>query len=636
MLDITGAGGILARKLAKHKAVAPTAPDASQPTRNSHFPATFARRNSPVVLGPRWLSIAQVLDVALQPIVNIHTGRCLGYESLVRGTDAAGFDSIADFFDACAADDVLAEMEVAIADIALRKFAALPHHRDLKLFLNVDGRCLKALSTYEQGMQRALLSAGLSESALILEISERHAIHGTPEGREAITTLRRLCGKMAVDDFGIGQAGMPLLYFAQPEYIKIDRFFIENVAADSRKKLFLSHMVNVAHLLGMLVVAEGVETEVEFFLCKDIGVDLVQGWLVQRPTLESERLKAVYPDVESLAAHDRRGSAVNDQKLIAQWIETIEPLVYGVDMTAVFDRFRQDKTSTFFPVVDEHHEPLGIIREVDLKDYTYSLYGKELMSNKAFGRKLKDFIWRCPVADINTKAEIILEVFSAASQDSEGIIIIDDNKYVGFLSARSLLRVISEKNLALARDQNPLTKLPGNNLINEYLGKALADTESAYVIAYIDFDNFKPFNDKYGFRQGDRAITLFADILRTDLPKQDVFIGHVGGDDFFAAFRAIRFEEAEHLVRKVIDRFRRDVESFYDEEARRKGFIVAKNREGEMRQMPLLSASAAMVLIPSSHAPGSLDEISGLIAELKKEAKMAPAKLASRLVGATV
>jgi diguanylate cyclase (GGDEF)-like protein len=607
--------------------------EAIQPSRNSHVSGALARRSgSPVVLGPRWLAIAQHLDVALQPIVNIHTGRCLGYEALLRGTEAAGFSSIHAFFDACAADKCLAEMEILIADLALRKFAGLPHHRDLKLFLNIDGRTLTQLGPYGRGLRQVLRSTGLAESALIFEISEHHAFTNTPQGREALNALRALCGKIAVDDFGAGYSGMPLLYFAQPEYIKIDRFFIDGIKHDSRKKLFLSHMVNVAHLLGILVVAEGVETEAEFYICKDIGIDLVQGHLIQPPMIATQNLLPVYPAVETLASRDRRKGG-GDQKLIAQWIEPIDPIVFGVDMTAVFDRFRLDKTSTFFPVVDEHHEPMGIIRELDLKDYTYSLYGKELMSNKAFGRKLKDFVWKCPVADIHTRAESILDVFSTASEDSEGIIIIDDNKYVGFLSARSLLRVISEKNLALARDQNPLTKLPGNNLINDYLGRALTEADASYVVAYIDFDNFKPFNDTYGFRQGDRAITLFADIMRSDLPKQDTFIGHVGGDDFFAAFRNIPFSTAETMVRHAIDRFRHDVESFYDEDARRAGCIMAKTRDGDVRRLPLLSASAAMVLIPAGQALASLDELSTLIAELKKEAKAAPNKLAVGRIG---
>ena len=62
-----------------------------------------------------------------------------------------------------------------------------------------------------------------------------------------------------------------------------------------------------------------------------------------------------------------------------------------------------------------------------------------------------------------------------------------------------LLRVIYEKNIAIARDQNPLTRLPGNTLIAEFLENLLEDAAAAYVIAYFDFDDFKPFNDKYGF-----------------------------------------------------------------------------------------------------------------------------------------
>ena len=67
---------------------------------------------------------------------------------------------------------------------------------------------------------------------------------------------------------------------------------------------------------------------------------------------------------------------------------------------------------------------------------------------------------------------------------------------------------LSEKNIAIARDQNPLTKLPGNTLITAYISETLNDLENTYVYVYFDFDNFKPFNDSYGFRIGDRAILL--------------------------------------------------------------------------------------------------------------------------------
>jgi diguanylate cyclase (GGDEF)-like protein len=314
--------------------------------------------------------------------------------------------------------------------------------------------------------------------------------------------------------------------------------------------------------------------------------------------------------------------------LIAQEVDYIIPIADSADLSEVFERVRIEQAISFFPVINSANEPMGLLRESDLKSYAYSPFGRELLTNKGYGRQVVDFLIPCPVADINTPAEKILEIFSA-DETSEGLLIVEDGAYTGFLSARSLLRILNEKNLAMARDQNPLTKLPGNAMINEFLSGAMADTSASYVIAYIDFDNFKPFNDKYGFRQGDRAITLFADILNKDLPRENCFIGHVGGDDYFAAFRDVEFEEAQAMVRHVVERFRQEVESFYDEDARAQGYIVAKDREGNERHMPLLAASAALVHIPRGHAPGSIDDISSVIAVMKKEAKVSPSKLAA-------
>ncbi|MCA1908712.1 MAG: diguanylate cyclase, partial [Magnetospirillum sp.] len=209
------------------------------------------------------------------------------------------------------------------------------------------------------------------------------------------------------------------------------------------------------------------------------------------------------------------------------------------------------------------------------------------------------------------------------------IIIVDDMKYVGFLSAHSLLRVINEKNLAAARDQNPLTKLAGNNLIHEYVSEALGATDVEYVLAYFDFDNFKPFNDKYGFRLGDRAILLFAELLAKALPRDTSFPAHVGGDDFFGGFRRMGFEESLRVASDLCTAFARDVESFYDDETRRQGHIVGQDRVGNIVRFPLMTVSAAIVHLPAGRPLFSVDDVSQLIAELKKSAKKSPNRVAS-------
>mgnify|MGYP001805971076 CR=1 FL=1 len=591
------------------------------------YQPVFARHRSVVPLPPRWLAIMDQLEIAFQPIASIHSARCIGLEALMRGYDRLGYGSIQAVLEDAYKSGCLVEVEAALHEKAMIAFQQHADYQDLRLFLNIDGRSLHDAAYLAELLSAIRSRQDLQPTALVLEISEH--LPGTLSERmtQGLDILRQAVGRLAIDDFGTGSAGFPLLYFAQPDYIKIDRFFIADLRRDTRKKVFLRHMVNLAHLLGVQVIAEGVENEREYLLCKDIGCDLIQGYLLAAPQLQPPGTACSCGVIDRLNAQDRRGGR-SDQKLIQQEVDYIIPIDVNSDLGAVFERVRHEQAVSFFPVINDRQEPLGLLRESDLKSYAYSPFGRELLTNKGYGRQLSSFLVRCPVADINTPAEKILEIFSA-DEDSEGLLIVQDGQYQGFLSARSLLRILNEKNLAMARDQNPLTKLPGNAMINEFLGGAMADRSASYVIAYIDFDNFKPFNDTYGFRQGDRAITLFADILNKDLPRDSCFIGHVGGDDYFAAFRDVEFDDAQALIRHVIERFRQEVESFYDAESRARGYIVAKDRDGNQRHMPLLAASAALVHIPRGHAPGSIDDISEVIAVMKKEAKISPNKLAS-------
>ena len=574
-----------------------------------------------------WAEIVATLDLAFQPIVNIHTGTCYGYEALLRNTEAAGFASIAEFFDACHALGVLADMELTLREKALAKFVRLDHWRQSKLFMNMDNRALDDDGQLATRTRALLERFGIDECQVAFEVSERHGFAQPGQAAGMLAHYKRAGFRLAIDDFGTGFSGLQLLYFAEPDVLKIDRFFVSDIANDSKKRLFLSQIVNIAHLLGVVVLAEGVETEREYFVCKDIGCDLVQGYLVQKPTTDLAEMRAAYQAVARLAKGERRAIG-SDQKLIADQIAYVDPIGLDCRMEEVFERFRADKSLTFFPVVDEAGEPVGIVREKELKDYTYSLYGKALISNKTIGRKLKDFVTRCPMADINTRAERILQAYSTVER-SEGIIIVDNMKYVGFLSAHSLLRVINEKNLAAARDQNPLTKLPGNNLIHEYVSDVLAATDQEAVLAYFDFDNFKPFNDKYGFRLGDRAILLFAELLSKALPREGCFPAHVGGDDFFGGFVGMDYAEAMRITADLVGTFRRDVESFYDDETRARGHIISQDRLGNTVRFPLMSVSAAVVHLPAGRAAHSVDEISQLIAGLKKEAKNSPDRVAA-------
>ncbi|MBI5558575.1 MAG: EAL domain-containing protein, partial [Deltaproteobacteria bacterium] len=294
---------------------------------------------------PDWMAIVDTLDFAFQPIVNIHTGVCLGYEALVRNWAAAGFSSIQQMFDAAYLYNKLAHFEYLLREKAIRKYVALPHYQQTTFFLNLDNRILHAPDEVCGNFSNLLAELGIQADMICLEISEKHPITDYQGFCHFCQQRKSAHFKVAIDDFGSGFSGLQLLYFAEPNFIKIDRFFINDIATDAKKKLFVSKVLNLAHILGSMVIAEGVETE---------------------QTLSIDKL---------------------------------------------------------------------------------------------------------------------LEVFSL-TRDPEGIMLTNNGKYVGFLSNTAIIKILNEKNLAIARDQNPLSKMPGNSLIGEFLARAYDDKTTGHALIY--------------------------------------------------------------------------------------------------------------------------------------------------------
>ena len=566
-----------------------------------------------------WEWAVEMLDFAYQPIINIHNGVCFGYEALLRNFREAGFPSIQAVFDTAAEDMILDQVEAALRAKAIRKFATIPGSEPLKLFYNLDNRCLEFGDYQPMETRRDLDREELPPTILFLEISERHGLGRTSETEKILQAYREHGYKLVVDDYGVGFSQLKMLYHCEPDVIKIDRFFVSDIDTDKRKEMLVAQVVNMAHLMGSVVVAEGVETEGEFYACKKAGCDLVQGFLFQVPTQDVTELLSRYPIVEELTRKDRRSKGT-DTALVAGRMKRIDPVALRTDVLEVLRYFLEHHEATIVPVVDQWDLPVGVIRESDFKEFSYSLYGRELLKNPFVRPHLEKFVKRCPTVSISERVERILEVFASA-ESKEGVIVTENMKYVGFLDGLALLEMLNEKNTLAARDQNPLTQLPGNNAIYRYASEILASDESDCFFIYFDFDNFKPFNDTFGFRQGDRAILLFADLLRKHLVATSWFVGHVGGDDFFVGARGQPFATVEREVCLLLEDFRGQIASFYDAETREKGCIVGIDREGRQRSFPLMTISAALLQLPPHGTTISFDDVAPLIMELKRSAK---------------
>jgi diguanylate cyclase (GGDEF)-like protein len=163
--------------------------------------------------------------------------------------------------------------------------------------------------------------------------------------------------------------------------------------------------------------------------------------------------------------------------------------------------------------------------------------------------------------------------------------------------------------------RNPLTGLPGNVLLMAELERQLAQ-HTRFALIYIDLDNFKAFNDAYGFARGDRAIHLLARVLAETAPRED-FLGHIGGDDFALIHYGSHPEE---LCQRIVETFDAQVRDLYDEVDLQRGFLRGIDRHGVPRQFGLLSLSISVVSSEGGRF-ASVDEISKVAAEVKAAAK---------------
>ena len=148
--------------------------------------------------------------------------------------------------------------------------------------------------------------------------------------------------------------------------------------------------------------------------------------------------------------------------------------------------------------------------------------------------------------------------------------------------------------LTINRRMSPLTGLPGNVQINSELKKRLIKNEE-FSVLYLDLDNFKAYNDVYGFLKGDQIIEYTANVIVNAVHNMsNGFVGHIGGDDFIAI---VPHKEVDKLCQNIIYHFDNEVKKFYNDEDIKNGYIEVANRKGIIERFPITSISIAVVVV---------------------------------------
>lgn len=169
------------------------------------------------------------------------------------------------------------------------------------------------------------------------------------------------------------------------------------------------------------------------------------------------------------------------------------------------------------------------------------------------------------------------------------------------------------------KEANPLTGLPGNIAIEREL-KTRINRSQPYAFLYIDIDNFKGFNDYYGYQKGDEIIGYLAGILTRTVDKlgsKEDFVGHIGGDDFVLVSDPAR---AEFMAKFIIDEFDKGALFLLSENDLKRGYFEVRNRQGEIARVSLMSITIALV-ISTDNKIEHFAEINDIASDLKKYGK---------------
>ena len=187
-------------------------------------------------------------------------------------------------------------------------------------------------------------------------------------------------------------------------------------------------------------------------------------------------------------------------------------------------------------------------------------------------------------------------------------------------AARARLRLALRRNWR-DLDVNPSSRLPGPTTIERVLQNMIARHEP-FALCYADLDDFKAYNDYYGYFYGDKVIKMTARILRDSVfeYQYDGFVGHIGGDDFVFVVDPAK---ARRVCQTVISRFDAEIGLCYELRDRRNGHIISSNRRGVRESFPLMSISIAVVT-NKDDTFSHVGEISHMVADLKKYAKTLP------------
>jgi diguanylate cyclase (GGDEF)-like protein len=551
------------------------------------------------------------LHSLFQPIVSLSDRRILGYEALTRGPSNSALHSPLSLFAVARQAGRLSELELACRESACRRFSQ--QKLEGKLFLNISPESLLEASHPPGRTLQLLQRYGIPPSSVVIELTEQTPTDDFGLLYNALYHYRDMGFSIALDDLGAGYSSLRLWSELRPDYVKIDRHFIDGIHQDAVKREFVGSMLQMAKASRALVIAEGIELQEELAVLIDMGVELVQGYLLCRPQEFPPRdARALLPKIDPAAA-----TLVEETSDLSALLNEQPAVVQSTPTATVLEAFRKQANLNSLAVLDEQHQPIGIVHRHSLSDVLLKPFATELYARKPISRLMSDDFLAVELSQSLQQVSRLI-TSRARQRIEEDFIIMQNGAYLGLGRVIDVLKLITEVKIQQARYANPLTLLPGNVPIQQCLTRLLQQGRES-MICYVDIDSFKPFNDIYGYGRGDEVLLCLAQCLNDRIDQSRDFVGHIGGDDFLMVLGS---DDWRKRLNMLLEDFQNQCRRFYRAEHLEAGCFVALNRQGNRQEFPLLSLSIGVVhLHPEVCTTLDASQLAELASQAKHHAK---------------
>lgn len=541
-------------------------------------------------------SILQIINdeditTLYQPIINLITGEVMGYEALSRGPEWSKLFSPINLILEAEKHGVAYELEFLMRKMAFKNMNGISPTQ--KLFVNVNPGFIKKENIGFGRTQEMLSGTKITSKNVVFELTERTMINDYTTFNNILEHYRKQDYKIAIDDVGAGYSGLRTIREIEPNYIKIDMELIRDIDQDSFKEALISAILNFSNTTNIQLIAEGIETESE--LCKliEMGVHFGQGYFLQRPQKEHIPLRdSVIEVIQKTNNSQKEFHMFSDPKAM---IGSIISSTAFVDSTVNCEQVKSLFETTIHEgiVIIEKEKPIGILMRDKLLTILSNIYGFSLYAKKKVSHIMDENIL---MVDYHTSMTEVSRRAMARDKDNhyDIIVVTKSGKYYGSVTITALLKSLLEVETQIAKELNPLSRLPGNSVIHRVLSDLVHFSKNCSII-YLDIDDFKPYNDCYGFESGDQMLKALAEIIR-DCVKQVMpmssFVGHIGGDDFLFVMEVSK-EIVQSTCESILYEFEKIKTNFFSQEDYSRGYYESINRQGDKKNFDLVSISMA-------------------------------------------